>query len=401
MGLAWDAPTTNSDGTQLTDLSHYRVYVGTSSSSCPGPTFKQVPSPVPSPAVGDVVTTQVTGLTTGTTYVTQVTAVDTGGNESVCSNQATGQAKADPLDTTAPSGTITINSNATYTNWTAATLGLAATDGVGVTAYYVSTGSTRPSATATGWVAVTPTTSYSNNNVPYTLSSGNGTKTVYAWYKDAAGNVSPTASDSIILDQTLPTNGTLSATPGNAQVSLSWSGFSDGGSGLAASNRYKLVFSTSGSPNASCINGTQILLGNATGFTHTGRTNGTTYYYRVCAFDNAGNISTGAAASATLQATVPLTLTSLTADKSSPQPVGTPITFTATAVGGTAPYQYRWWLWNGTSWTMVRDWGANTFTWTPLTANPNYQVTVWARSNGTTGDPPEAWRAVSFPITAP
>src|SRR5207253_6359104 len=31
------------------------------------------------------------------------------------------------------------------------------------------------------------------------LASGEGTKTVYVWYKDAAGNVSATASDSIIL----------------------------------------------------------------------------------------------------------------------------------------------------------------------------------------------------------
>ncbi len=81
--------------------------------------------------------------------------------------------------------------------------------------------------------------------------------------------------------------------------------------------------------------------------------------------------------------------------------MGTPITFTATAVGGTAPYQFRFWLWNGTSWTMVRDWGANTFTWTPTQPNANYNVTVWARSNGTTGNPPEAWRAVSFAITGP
>jgi hypothetical protein len=133
------------------------------------------------------------------------------------------------------------------------------------------------------------------------LSTGDGTKTVYGWYKDAAGNVSSTASDSIVLDQTPPGNGTLSATAGNTQVTLNWSGFSDAGSGLATSNTYKLVFRTASLPNASCTNGTQILLGTATSFTHTGRTNGTTYYYRVCAFDTAGNTSTGATASATPQ----------------------------------------------------------------------------------------------------
>ncbi len=304
LDLSWDAPTTNSDGTALTDLSAYRVYSGTSSAPCPGASYQSVPSPTSTPTSGDVINYQLTGLTTGTTYYVKVTAVDGSGNESSCSNGASGIAKADSggSDTTPPTGALSINENAANTNWTAATLSLAATDAVGVTAYYVSTTSTPPSATTTGWVAVTPTTSFSNANIPYTLSSGNGTKTVYVWYKDAAGNVSATASDAILLDQTAPTNGTLSATAGNGQVSLSWSGFTDGGSGLASTNRYKLVFSTGGSPASSCTGGTQLLLGTATSYTHTGRTNGTTYYYRVCAFDNAGNVSTGATASATPQA---------------------------------------------------------------------------------------------------
>ncbi len=205
LDLSWDAPTTNVDGTPLTDLASYRVYAGTSSAPCPGPSHQVVPSPTSTPTSGDVINYRLTGLITGTTYDVRVTAVDTNGNESVCSNRASGAAKADSVDTTAPTGTIKINNNAPYTQWTAATLSLTATDAVGVMAYYISTSSTSPSATATGWVAVTPTTSYSNTNVPFTLPSGNGTKTVYAWYKDAAGNVSPTASDAIILDQTAPT----------------------------------------------------------------------------------------------------------------------------------------------------------------------------------------------------
>ncbi len=199
---------------------------------------------------------------------------------------------------TPPSGSLTINSGASYTPWTAVTLALTATDTVGVTGYYVSSSATPPAATAAGWVAVTSTTSFTSN-VAYTLPSGDGTKTVYAWYKDAAGNVSTTASASILLDQTPPTNGTLTANAGSGQVALSWSGFSDGGSGLASTNTYKLMFSTGGFPAASCTSGTQLLLGTATSFTHTGLTNGTTYSYRVCAFDAAGNVSTGATASDT------------------------------------------------------------------------------------------------------
>ncbi len=207
-------------------------------------------------------------------------------------------------DTTPPSCSVVINNGAAYTAWTAVTLSLASTDNVGVTGYYVSTSSTPPAPTATGWVTIASTPSFSSNNIPFTLPTGDGTKKVYAWYKDARGNVSAPASASILLDQTLPSNGTLSVTTGNAQVTLNWMGFSDGGSGLASSNSYKLVFSTeAGSPTASCTSGTQLFRGSATSFTHTGLTNGTTYFYRVCAFDNAGNVSTGATASGTPQGT--------------------------------------------------------------------------------------------------
>ena len=107
-------------------------------------------------------------------------------------------------DTTAPTNTsITINSGASYTNSTAVTLTLSATDSVGVTGYYLSTSSSTPVASASGWNSVTSTTSYSGS-ASYPLTSGDEQKTVYVWYKDAAGNVSSSASDSITLDTTAP-----------------------------------------------------------------------------------------------------------------------------------------------------------------------------------------------------
>ena len=80
LDLAWDAPTTNVDGTALTDLASYNVYVGTSGAPCPGSSYQQIPSPTADPASGEVVTSRVTGLTTGATYYVQVTAVDSSGN---------------------------------------------------------------------------------------------------------------------------------------------------------------------------------------------------------------------------------------------------------------------------------------------------------------------------------
>jgi alpha-tubulin suppressor-like RCC1 family protein len=142
-----------------------------------------------------------------------------------------------PSDTTAPSGTVSINSGASYTNSTSVTLTLSATDSVGVTGYYLSDRSTTPSASASGWTSVTSTTSYSGS-VSYTLSSGEGSKTIYAWYKDAAGNVSSTASDTITLDTTSPTVSITSPTTSttytatSSTVSLSGSA-SDSTSGIS------------------------------------------------------------------------------------------------------------------------------------------------------------------------
>ena len=67
---------------------------------------------------------------------------------------------------------------------------------MGVTHYYAYESSVTPSVTDSKWVRVSTATSYSSN-VRFTLSSGSGTKTVYVWFKDAAGNVSAVASDSI------------------------------------------------------------------------------------------------------------------------------------------------------------------------------------------------------------
>ena len=119
-------------------------------------------------------------------------------------------------DTAAPSGLVTINSNYTYTTSTTATLNLTATDTAGVTGYYASETSTTHSSGDAGWTAVTSTTSYSAN-VQFTLSSSGGKKTVYVWYKDAAGNVSSAASDSITLKE-LPVVSTFQINNGAADT---------------------------------------------------------------------------------------------------------------------------------------------------------------------------------------
>ncbi len=134
-----------------------------------------------------------------------------------------------------------------------------------------------------------------------------GGQTIYVWLQDGAGNKSRANRSSTILyyDGTAPTDGTLTATKGNGSASLSWNAAYDtGGSGLASSNRYIVKRNTGSAPNAQCTNGTQVYLGTGTSTTATGLTNGQTYYFRVCAYDTAGNISQGATASSTLTVNV-------------------------------------------------------------------------------------------------
>ena len=89
----------------------------------------------------------------------------------------------------------------------------------------------------------------------------------------------------------------------------------------------------------------------------------------------------------------------LGANKIAPQPRGSSITWTASATGGVAPYQYKFLIWDGTSRIVVRAWSTSaTFTWTPPMANRYYKVIVWVRSNGNLGDAPEQSTEVLFPI---
>jgi hypothetical protein len=92
----------------------------------------------------------------------------------------------------------------------------------------------------------------------------------------------------------------------------------------------------------------------------------------------------------------------LAVNRNAPQVAGTAITFTAFATGGTIPYEYKWLVDNGSGLTPVTPWSAiDSFTWTPGSANPNYRVGVWARSNGNTRDEPEASASSPFAITSP
>src|SRR3989338_2132187 len=119
-------------------------------------------------------------------------------------------------DTEVPQCSVKINNDASTTDSIDVTLSLSATDDTGVIGYYISESSLIPSLTGSGWVLVNSAKSYSAT-VSYSLSSGSGTKTVYVWFRDTAGNVSSSASDSITLtvsDATAPSSPAISINSG-------------------------------------------------------------------------------------------------------------------------------------------------------------------------------------------
>lgn len=101
-----------------------------------------------------------------------------------------------PSDTTPPTGSIIINGGAPVTNNATVTLTLSAADPSGVTqmcfSHTAASCTTSPIAYATSF--------------SWTLSAGDGTKTVYVQFKDAVGNWSAAGaiSDGITLDTTPP-----------------------------------------------------------------------------------------------------------------------------------------------------------------------------------------------------
>lgn len=189
-------------------------------------------------------------------------------------------------DASAPTGTISINSGAAYTKTASVTLNLSATNptaGDPVMDMRFSGDGT----TYGPWVSYAA-------SAPYTLPSGDGSKTVFVEFRNGAGAVSAPASHSITLDTTAPVItkapaptlriGHLGST--GAPVSITWAA-TDATSGV---KNYSLRESIDG--------GAFNLVASPTTATATlNLPPGHTYRFEVQATDNAGNLSTVVAGS--------------------------------------------------------------------------------------------------------
>ncbi len=125
-------------------------------------------------------------LTPDGTYVVRIDSTDLQGTVGSASVTLT-------IDTTPPSASFTINNGAAYTNNTSVALNVSASDANGVRMQFSNDNS--------NWSNMTPFT----QTVSWALPAGDGAKTVYAKFKDYAGNWYPAQSNStIILDTVTP-----------------------------------------------------------------------------------------------------------------------------------------------------------------------------------------------------
>jgi subtilisin family serine protease len=181
-----------------------------------------------------------------------------------------------PAPDPGPTGTITLNNGALFTKSSTVTAALATTSG---TATQVCMSE---SSSCAKWV--TKASAFS-----VILSTGNGSKTVNVWWKNAAGTISATpASASITVDSTAPVDGTLSGTANVLDVTFNWSGFTDAGAGLYS---YRLLVGTAAIA-AGCATGTVAYEGPNTSFSKSFTAAGT-IFARVCAKDALGTMSAG------------------------------------------------------------------------------------------------------------
>ncbi|MCM8781254.1 MAG: Ig-like domain repeat protein [Candidatus Omnitrophica bacterium] len=245
-------------------------------------------------------------LSTEGSYNIQYYSIDKAGNiESVKTTQI-------KVDVNAPTGSISINSGATFTNSVLVTLILSAEDsGCGVVMMRFSNDNTWD-ALKNPWEPYVALKSWSLG------STTDGTKSVYVRFKDRAGNISLTYKDTIILDTTAPSvPGQPYLSSGNSPnksgtFSISWSSSTDSLSGLLEYEVFR--------------NGIKIGTVATNTFSETSLPQGS-YSYYIRAVDNIGNLSSFSPSSVPI--IVDKTVPKVTNKTISPQKVGQPLVYKA------------------------------------------------------------------------
>lgn len=242
-----------------------------------------------------------------------------------------------------------------------------------------------------------------SNTYTWTPTTENANYRVIVWVR-SAGNTADVleATTSMNFPVTAAPNRVASVnlvanrvSPQPAMTAITWTATPTGG---VAPYEYKWLV----------VNGNTTVLANwSTSNTFVWTPSTASAYKVVVWVRSAGNTAdaaegSGEAAYTITPLTSPITNISISANKMEPQLTGTTVTWTATPSGGTAPFLYKWFVSDGTTYTVAANWGSSaTFNWTPISANANYRVRVWVKAASNTADAPEASIDKGFSITAP
>lgn len=132
-----------------------------------------------------------------------------------------------------------------------------------------------------------------DGSVDWVLSSGDGSKTVYARFKSLGGWMTDTVFDSIVLDTQPPTNpGGFLATPSDKEITLNWKNPKD-----PDFQKVRIVRSDNFYPE-NPDQGTVVYDGPGEIFIDKELVNGVEYFYTAFSYDDVYNFSSGAVAGA-------------------------------------------------------------------------------------------------------
>ena len=197
--------------------------------------------------------------------------------------RAVGPPPPPSADTSPPEGVISLAGRPDFVDSLPVNLELDARDDVGVTQMCIS-----ERARCTDWRAYQP-------KLIWPMRRGAGARTLRAWFRDAAGNVSAPESVSFVVDMRAPTPTRLSATPILGGASLTWPDFIDAESGI---DHYEVVWDVGGAAPL-CDGGRAAPIIVTEPHAEINALRGVPTSFRVCGVDRAGNRSVGATATVT------------------------------------------------------------------------------------------------------
>jgi poly(3-hydroxybutyrate) depolymerase len=280
LNLSWTASVD-----ALSGVSGYRVFANVGGSTTPSCTG------TPAVQTSESVRTAVLATPGGVVVRLRVCPVDRAGNIGA-GFIGSGTAL---IDSAPPTGTITVLSPTPgYTNVATVRVVVTATDPSTVTGVCVTMATT-----CTAFDDVPAATTVTRETT-FSLPEPAGTKRLFLFLRDGAGNVSATAaaSTAVVLDSAAPGSGTLRAVAGDRQATLTAGSVSDSPAGIAFFRIVRTQGTSTTPPTApaSCAPGIPSETATTTTFTVTGLTNRAVYAFRVCAVDRAGNVAVGATA---------------------------------------------------------------------------------------------------------